>query len=300
MAISYQEDENFAEQIIGQSETLEPSAYRTKVLAMTKEVFDLFRSDSAIPFVILALISVGWVIVIERFITLQFLYKINFGKFNLSMKKMLSAGDFARAKAFCQATSKIGLPLITARAIDAYESDAYRVRLVLSEESLGFIPKIRRRISQLPNLASAAVLLGALAAIHGVWQAFNTAEALELGVKTFAFTQGMSHSLTPLALAMVAAVLLVVPYGVLEAMAGRIESEFEHSLTVVLNILAPETQPVVAAVAAPAPSYAAKAPAAEAAAQKVDEKSIDEITNDIDKEVNSEIAEAVPDEEEII
>ena len=269
---------------------------------MIQEILDLFRHSSIIPFIILALIVVGWIIVIERFITIQFFYRINFSKFNSSMKKMLAAGDFARAKAFCQATSKIGLPLITARAIEAYESDAYRVRLVLSEEALGFVPRVRRRISQLPNLASAAVLLGALAAIHGVWKAFHTAEVLELGVKTFAFTQGISQSLTPLALAMGAAVLLVLPYGVLEAIAARVESEIEHSLTVVLNILAPETQPVVAAVAAPAATIVTSKPAAAAspAAEKVDEKSIDQLTRDIDHEVTGDVTDSVPDEEEII
>jgi biopolymer transport protein ExbB/TolQ len=274
---------------------------------MIHEILDLFRQNSIIPFIILALIVVGWVVVIERFITLQFFYRINFSKFNLNMKKMLAAGDFARAKAFCSSTSKIGLPLITARAIDAYESDAFRVRLVMSEETLGFMPRIRRRISQLPNLASAAVLLGALAAIHGVWQSFHTADVLELGVKTFAFTQGISQSLTPLALAMAAAVLLVIPYGVLEAIAARVEADIEHSLTVVLNILAPETQPVVAAVGAPSPARHARnasgpvaGAGAAAGADRIDEKSIDQITQDIDQEVAGEVTDSVPDEEEII
>lgn len=268
---------------------------------MLPEIFSLFRQDSVIPFAILALVLVGWVVILERFITLQFIYRVNFKRFNQSMKKMLAAGDLERAKSLCHNTSKTGLPLITARAIEAYETDSFRVRLVLSEETLAFMPRIRRRISQLPNLATGAILLGSLAAIHGVWQAFFTAEILELGVKTFAFTQGISHSLTPLALAMFAAVILVLPYGILDAIAARLEGEIEHSLAIVLNILAPETQPVVAAIAAPA-------------AQPVDTgfrdepeqdeepqgESIEDLTADIDNEVIGDNAEAVPDEEEII
>ena len=267
---------------------------------MLPEIFDLFRKDSIIPFVILSFVFVGWVIVLERFITLQFLYKINFTKFNMNIKKMLAAGDFARAKSFCSATSKIGLPLMTARAIDAYESDAYRVRLVLSEEALAFLPRIRRRISQLPNLASAAVLLGALAAVHGVWQAFYTAEILELGVKTFAFTQGISHSLTPLALAMFAAVILVIPYGILDAIAARLEGDIEHGLTVVLNILAPETQPVVAAVAAPVHDSFVDRPSSGTKVAPAEDQTIEQLTSDIDQEVAGEGSDTVPDEEEII
>lgn len=268
---------------------------------MIHEILELFRHNAIVPFIILALIAVGWIIVIERFITLQFLYRINFPKFNASMKKMLASGDFTRAKALCQATSTTGLPLITLRAIDAYESDAYRVRLVLSEEALGFIPRVRRRISQLPNLASAAVLMGALAAIHGVWQSFHTAEVLELGVKTFAFTKGISQSLTPLALAMAAAALLVVPYGILDAIASRIESEIEHSLTVVLNILAPETQPVVAAIAAPVAAEPVRHAAPPASlSKKTEEKAAEPNHKDMDQEVAGDVTDSVPDEEEII
>lgn len=269
---------------------------------MLPEIFELFRQDSVIPFIIMAFVLAGWVIVIERLVTLQFLYRINFRTFNQNIKKMLAAGDFERAKTFCQATSKMGLPLMAARAIDAYESDAFRVRLVLSEEALSFMPRIRRRLSQLPNLATGAILLGALAAIHGVWQAFYTAEILELGVKTFAFTQGISHSLTPLALSMCAAVLLVLPYGILDAIASRLESEVEHGLTVILNILAPETQPVVAAVAAPVADHGGRSTLADGNGGHDDpeEHSITEMVSDIEQEVAGESVEAVPDEEEII
>jgi hypothetical protein len=136
--------------------------------------------------------------------------------------------------------------------------------------------------------------------VHGVWQAFYTAEILELGVKTFAFTQGISHSLTPLALAMFAAVILVVPYGILDAIAARLEGDVEHGLTVVLNILAPETQPVVAAVAAPVHDSSFDKSNTSAKAAPAEEQTIEQLTSEIEQEVGSEVADAVPDEEEII
>jgi biopolymer transport protein ExbB/TolQ len=213
---------------------------------MIQEMFELFRSREPVPYIILAIFAVGWVIVFERFITLQLTYRVNFIKFNSTIKRMLSAGDLDRARQYCAASGNTGLPLITAKAIEAYENENFRVRMVVSEETLAFMPRIRRRISQLPNLAAVAVLLGALAAVNGVWQSFQMVDGLELGLKSFAFSRGLSQALTPIALGLAASVFLMIPYGILDAMANRLEGEIEHSLTVVLNLLAPEMQPVFA------------------------------------------------------
>lgn len=214
---------------------------------MMHEIFALFRAREPIPFLILALVAVGWVIIFERFLLLQFLYRVNFRKFNQTLKTMLAAGDTERARSYCLATSKTGLPHIAYKAIEAFEKENFKVRMVVSEEALAFLPRVRRRVGQLPTLAASAVLLGALAAVHGVWQSFQIADGLELGLKSFAFTKGLSAALTPLALALMASVLLMLPYGLLDAVASRLESEMEHSLTLILNILSPEMQPVFAA-----------------------------------------------------
>jgi biopolymer transport protein ExbB/TolQ len=213
---------------------------------MIQEMFELFRSREPIPYIILAIFAVGWVIVFERFIVLQLTYRLNFSKFNSTIRRMLSAGDLDRARQYCAASGNTGLPMITAKAIEAYENENFRVRMVVSEETLSFMPRIRRRISQLPNLAAVAVLLGALAAVNGVWQSFQMVDGLELGLKSFAFSRGLSQALTPIALGLAASVFLMIPYGVLDAMASRLEGEVEHSLTVILNLLAPEMQPVFA------------------------------------------------------
>jgi biopolymer transport protein ExbB/TolQ len=213
---------------------------------MLQEIFDLFRARDPIPFIILAILSVGWIIVLERAILLQITYRVNFSKFNQTIRKMLAAGDLERARNYCKATAQVGLPLIAAKAIDAYQSDTFRVRMVVTEEILSFMPRIRRRISQLPGLATIAILLGALSAVHGVWQSFHTADIFELGIKSFAFTKGLSNALNPLALSLVATILLLLPYGLLEAIATRLEGEIEHSLAIILNILSPESETVMA------------------------------------------------------
>ncbi len=263
---------------------------------MIQEMFELFRLRQPIPYIILAIFAVGWVIVFERFIALQITYRLNFAKFNATLKRMLSAGDLDRARQYCAASGNTGLPMITAKAIEAYETENFRVRMVVSEETLSFMPRIRRRISQLPNLAAVAVLLGALAAVNGVWQSFQMVDGLEMGLKSFAFSRGLSHALTPIALGLGASVFLMIPYGVLDAMASRLEGEIEHSLTVILNLLAPEMQPVFAqpvAVSQPAVGEMSKDKLQESDEAGGEKGGYQDVAS-------AERSDPVPDEEEII
>lgn len=264
---------------------------------MIQEMFELFRARQPVPYIILAIFAVGWVIVFERFIVLQLTYRLNFGKFNATLRRMLSAGDLDRARQYCAASGNTGLPLIAAKAIEAYETENFRVRMVVSEETLAFMPRIRRRISQLPNLAAVAVLLGALAAVNGVWQSFQMVDGLELGLKSFAFSRGLSQALTPIALGLGASVFLMIPYGVLDAMASRLEGEVEHSLTVILNLLAPEMQPVFAQPVAAAQAAAGDAPQA---ASGVSDDSDEAVKGGYQDVASAERSDPVPDEEEII
>ena len=264
---------------------------------MIQELFELFRTREPIPYIILAVFSVGWVIVFERFIVLQLTYRLNFIKFNSAIKRMLSAGDLDRARQYCAASGSTGLPLITAKAIEAYENENFRVRMVVSEESLLFMPRIRRRISQLPNLAAVAVLLGALAAVNGVWQSFQMVDGLELGLKSFAFSRGLSQALTPISLGLAASVFLMIPYGILDAMASRLEGEIEHSLTVILNLLAPEMQPVFAQPIDASRLSAGDGQGSDTAGNRDNSQGAKGGYNDV---ASAERTDSIPDEEEII
>ncbi len=211
---------------------------------MLHDIFNLYRNGEVIPFIILAFLCVGYIIIFEKFIILQFIYKINFEKYNTQIKKMLLANDMDRARSFSRAVSKTGIPMLAVRAIDSYENEPMRVRATISEEGLRFFPRLRRRMTQLPNLAAACVILGGIAAVHGIWSSFQMVDGLELGIKSFIFAKGLTLSLLPLAISLIAAVLLMLPFGILDAIAWRLESEMEHSLCILLNILSPDIQPM--------------------------------------------------------
>jgi biopolymer transport protein ExbB/TolQ len=214
---------------------------------MLHDIFNLYRTGEVIPFIILAFLCIGYIIIFEKFFILQFVYKINFEKYDSQIKKMLLANDMERARNFSRAVSKTGVPMLAVRAIDSFEHDPMRVRATIAEEGLRFLPRIRRRMTQLPNLAAASVILGALAAVYGIWSSFQMVDGLELGIKSFVFAKGLTLALLPLAISLITSLLLMLPFGILDAMAWRLESEMEHSLCVILNILAPDIQPLVVA-----------------------------------------------------
>lgn len=272
---------------------------------MLHDIFNLYRNGEIIPYIILAFLCVGYIIIFEKFLILQFVYKINFEKYNMQLKKMLLANDIDRARSFSRAVSKTGVPMLTVRAIDSYENDPMRVRATISEEGLRFFPRLRRRMTQLPNLAAVCVILGAMAAVHGIWSSFQMVDGLELGIKSFTFAKGLTLALLPLAISLMAAVLLMLPFGILDAMAWRLESEMEHSLCVVLNILAPDIQPVMAVSAnshsEPSISETNNMAAQQNSAASQEAKTVtQQPTKAANEDPNANHAAIVPDEEEII
>ena len=211
---------------------------------MVNEFFEFFRNRDPISYCILAVLCVGWMIVLERIALMQFVYRLDFNKFNDQLRPMLAGGDFARAKSLCRACGKSGLPKIVLRAIETFESDSFRVRHVVTEETMDFFPRIRKRISQLPNLSTLAVLLGVLSCVHGIWESFEIANVLEINLKNYALSKGLSRAMIPLSFSLICTIILMLPFGLLDSLASRLESEYEHSLAIVLNIISPETQPV--------------------------------------------------------
>ena len=207
---------------------------------MLHEIYEILKYQYNIPYIILAVTLVGMVIILERFMALQIIYRIDFPKFNKAMKKFLDSGDYNHAKSYCYSTSKTGLPMIAVRAIEQREDHPDKIKGHMSEAALDFIPRIRKRLNQLPNFAAVCIMLGALGTIEGMWVSFQSAEILEFGVKSLAFSRGVSESLIPLIFSLICAVILIIPYGILDSIAYRLEGEIEHSLCVINNILAPE------------------------------------------------------------
>jgi hypothetical protein len=270
---------------------------------MLIQILDLFKEQDSLIYIILSVTSVAWVIALERALVLQFIFKISFKKFNPSLRKMLAAGDFDRARAFCKSYSQRGLPLIALKAIDAYEHENFRVKSVIEEETKRFLPMIRKRIHQIPVLAGVSVLLGASATLNSVWNAFQISDAMDAGIRGFVFSKGLNSSLSPLAFSLFACASLVLAYGFLEAISVRLEEEVDLGVTMISNVLAPEVVSFAGVQALPQVQPSSRpASVMPVVEEEKPEPSAEIVNEDISsgKPPSIEKVEAVPDEEEII
>lgn len=204
---------------------------------MAHDIFLMFRNGEVVPFIILALVLIGYVIIFERFTLFRWVYRINFDNFNTQIQHALQNGDFDKARALIRDTSDTGIPHLALKAIETFEHTPSQVHSQIAAERLRFFPRVRRRLHQLPSLAAACVILGAFAAVCGVWNAFQMVEGLELGVKSLTFSTGLTQAMLPLSLSLLGAFLLILPFGILDAMATRLENEMEYSLCVLSQAL---------------------------------------------------------------
>jgi hypothetical protein len=96
--------------------------------------------------------------------------------------------------------------------------------------------------------------------------------------------------------------LLMLPFSLLEAIAARLEGEIEHGLTMILNVLAPEMQPVFASHGKSGGSHTStieQSHSASAGTELKTESSAQGKGHHEEPAVNERL-DAVPDEEEII
>ncbi len=232
-------------------------------------------------------------IVVERFIMLNYAYNLNFKKFITNVRKALSAEDFDRAKAICKSASKTSFPQITLKAIDAASRDINSIKGVIEEETLDFLPRIESRLMALPAVATAMLFLGILGTIDGLWTTFNSVDVLDTFKKQATIAHGISGSLNPTAIGLFMCMFVLFLHQYLKSKALELTEKIHYGITVLTNVLVPNQPMAAFAPMAPAPFNAGAG-----ANQEVGESAFEETSGD-DAFDSSEV-EDIKDEEEII
>lgn len=245
---------------------------------------------------ILVLGFIAFVLMIERLVMLQFVYNIDFPKFLLNLKKMVSAEDHDRAITLCKNVSGTSLPRISLRALEAAESDPSRIRGTIEEEAIGFIPSIERRLGALPALSLLIMLVGILGTIDALFGAFQSIDVLDTARKQSSLAQGIASSLNPTAMGLIFSMVLMAGYYMLKGIAATLTDRIHHGVAVITNLLAPQEvaafmpmESMPASVSAPSEPRGEPVAAAVAESPSQPEESFDDVSVD-----------DIKDEEEII
>ncbi len=272
---------------------------------MWTEVARAFQHGNGYIYFMLGLGFIGTIVLIERFIMLQFIFNINFSKFLVNLKKIVKAEDFDRAITLCRSASKTSLPRISLRALEMAETDPSMVKGTLEEETIGFLPKIETRINILPALAVLILFTGILGTIDSLWSAFHALDVLDSTQKQVSIGHGVSSALTYTSLGLVICMFFLFAHQCLSGMAIKLTDHINHGVTVLSNLLVPaEVAMMPVAVASGAPSM--DVPATEEpinienATESIDEQgTLDEGLGD-DDEFDDAAVDDIKDEEEII
>ena len=222
------------------------------------------------PYILLMFIAafIGLSVAIERLVMLQFVYNLDFQKFLISLRKIVLAEDLDRALNLCKNASHTSLPMISHKALEAAEVDPTRIRGVIEEEAIAFLPLIEKRLAVLPVMTLFIMLFGILGTIDSLWAAFHSVDVLDTAKKQATIAQGIAGSLNPTALGLSFGIVLLAFYHLLRGAAVGLIDRLHHGLTVLTNLLAPAEMATIVPVdggsqqPAPAPAPEVTAPVA--------------------------------------
>lgn len=201
--------------------------------------FSLKHADGYV-ITIMALGFFATVVFFERLIMLQFVYHLDFKKFLSNLKKIVKADDMDRAITLCKNVSHTSLPYISLRALEAAETDPTKIRGTIEEEAIDFLPKLEKRLSALPAIATLIMLIGILGTIDALWSAFHSVDVLDTAKKQGTLAQGVSTSLSSTAIALIFGIILLSGYTILKGMAVHLAERLHYGVAVLTNLLAPQ------------------------------------------------------------
>ena len=200
--------------------------------------------------IIMALGFIGFVVLMERLIMLNFVYNINFSKFLGDVKKAVNGQDFERAMTICKSASPTSLPQIGLKALEAADTDPTSVRGAIEEATIDFLPRIETRVSFAPAVATLVILVGVLGTIDSLWSAFNSIEILDTSEKQALLANGIAESLNPTAMGIMLSMVLLAFNQMVKGLAIRLSERVQYGVAVLTNLLAPSEMPTIMSVAA--------------------------------------------------
>ena len=206
---------------------------------MFGEIAASFQRGNIYLTTMLVLGFISTAIVFERIIMLQFVYHMDFGKFLMNLKSLLTAEDTTRALSYCKSFSNTSLPSIARRALEAAETDPTTIRSAIEEETIYFLPRIETRIGGLMALSTLILLTGVLGAIDSLWNTFHAISVLDSVQKQASLGAEIARALNPAAFGILLSMFILVGYYMVRGAAVRLTEKMHHGVTVLNNLLVP-------------------------------------------------------------
>ncbi len=183
---------------------------------------------------------VGIVILIERGFFLIFVQRLDFARFTHELVSMLKASDFERAAAYCKQHNKSEFASMAASAIDKFKTNPRSVSVEIKQRLFNFLPRISARLTMIPGIASAIILLSIIASMHSLWDAVQVAKATSTVNPANIIQLGISRCLSPCAFGIALSMVLIVGHQLILGVSTRQSHMVQLGAEILNDLLAPK------------------------------------------------------------
>lgn len=183
-------------------------------------------------------------IIVER---AMYLYgnSINKDVFLATMQKCILAGDVAKAVKMCSAANAPLARIVQAGLMKVNRPDE-EVQAAMDEAALREMPKIAARTAYLALLANLGMLSGLLGTVLGLIKSFGAVggESVDPSQKARILALGISEAMNCTAFGLVAALLALMGFAVLNGKTQALEDDINEASVQVLNLVVANRQKV--------------------------------------------------------
>lgn len=137
-------------------------------------LLDAFTGPDAPWLFLILIVSVfALAIIIERFYVLYFKYNIDGAEFTSIIQKLIMQNNITKAVQHCDAYGEKGLAKVIKAGLLRANKNELEIGNAIEETTLEIVPRIQKRLGNLPVLANIATLMGLLGTIVGMIGAFQ-------------------------------------------------------------------------------------------------------------------------------
>ena len=200
-------------------------------------LISFFKSGGVFMYVILALGLWGFAIIIERFIVIYFVNRIDSKAFTNQIVQYIRDDKIDKALALCD-RSKAALPKIVRGGLEEADLDAEGIQNALELRGLTVLPKLEKRTGFLSMTANVATLLGLLGTIWGLIQSFQAVAHADASQKAALLTGGIAMALNTTAFGLIVTIPIMFFYAILLEKTNSAIDEINENVGVIYQALA--------------------------------------------------------------
>jgi len=203
---------------------------------MLDGILGFFQEGGPLMLVNLCFVVLSLAVVIERFFSLFFRYRMNEKPFVAAVDRNLQAGNIEAAAKVCATTPVPALSRATRNLLKLMRNGYESPLMAVEESMLEVRPLVQARVSWLWAIANIATLIGLIGTIFGLIRSFKATAAVQADQKAAALAKGISEAMNNTAFGLSIAVFCIVAHLVLNNQVAKTVERAEHALFHFVNV----------------------------------------------------------------